>query len=106
MAGYRRRRFTVLGRDLMLRIPRARVSGFRSELLGFAVAGADKQFAWADEATIEGDCVVVSSGKVAKPVAVRYAWANNPVCNLYNKDGLPACPFRSDDWPGVTIDAK
>ena len=68
---------------------------------GFAVAGKDKRFVWAD-ATIDGDTVVVSSADVAQPVAVRYAWANNPVCNLYNKEGLPASPFRTDDWPGVT----
>ena len=70
-------------------------------LKGFAVAGKDKRFVWA-EATIDGDAVVVSSPTVAQPVAVRYAWANNPVCNLYNKEGLPAGPFRTDDWPGVT----
>ena len=78
----------------------------KTQVIGFAVAGDDKQFVWADAATIQGDCVVVSSSKVAKPVAVRYAWENNPVCNLYSKEGLPACPFRSDDWKGVTADAK
>jgi len=66
-------------------------------LEGFAIAGADKQFVWA-KATIEGDTVVLSAKGVDKPVAVRYAWANNPVCNLYNKEGLPAVPFRTDDW--------
>ena len=45
-------------------------------------------------------------GHVSKPVAVRYAWASNPVCNLYNRAGLPAVPFRTDDWKGVTADAK
>ncbi|MFA6135005.1 MAG: sialate O-acetylesterase [Phycisphaerae bacterium] len=68
------------------------------ELKGFAIAGADQKFVWAD-AKIDGDTVVVSSEKVSDPVAVRYAWANNPVCNLYNKALLPACPFRTDDWP-------
>jgi len=43
----------------------------------------------------------VSSKDVPKPLAVRYAWANNPECNLYNKEGLPASPFRTDDWPQV-----
>jgi sialate O-acetylesterase len=75
------------------------------KLTGFAVAGADRKFVWAD-AKIEGDTVVVSSDKVAAPVAVRYAWANNPDCNLYNKAGLPASPFRTDQWPGVTISNK
>jgi sialate O-acetylesterase len=67
------------------------------QLQGFAVAGADKQFVWAD-ARIEGDTVVVSSPKVDDPVAVRYAWASNPRVSLYNKAGLPASPFRTDDW--------
>ncbi|NUN97309.1 MAG: 9-O-acetylesterase, partial [Candidatus Omnitrophica bacterium] len=74
-------------------------------LKGFAIAGEDKQFVWAD-AKIEGNTVVVSSEKVTKPVAVRYAWANNPVCNLYNGAGLPASPFRTDDWPGKTYEAR
>jgi sialate O-acetylesterase len=64
-------------------------------LQGFAIAGADGKFAWAD-AVIDGDSVVVSSAAVAKPVAVRYGWANYPVVNLWNKEGLPATPFRSD----------
>lgn len=68
----------------------------------FAIAGEDKKFVWA-EAVIDGAAVVVSSPQVPKPVAVRYAWANNPVgCNLANKEGLPAAPFRTDTWPGVT----
>lgn len=71
------------------------------QLTGFAIAGADKKFVWAD-AQIVGDQVVVSSPKVGNPAAVRYAWANNPACNLYNKEGLPASPFRTDDWPGIT----
>jgi sialate O-acetylesterase len=71
----------------------------------FAVAGADRKFVWAD-ARIDGDTIVVSSDKVPEPVAVRYAWADNPVCNLYNKEGLPASPFRTDDWSGVTVDRK
>lgn len=71
-------------------------------LRGFAIAGADHKFVWA-EARIQGDSVVVWSKEVAHPVAVRYAWANNPVCNLHNKAGLPASPFRTDDWPGVTV---
>ena len=70
-------------------------------LTGFAIAGEDRAFVWA-RARIDGDAVVVSSPQVAKPVAVRYAWANNPACNLANKAGLPAVPFRTDDWPGLT----
>ena len=72
------------------------------ELAQFAIAGDDKQFVWAD-AVINGDSVVVSSKTVAAPVAVRYAWAMNPAgCNLYNKEELPANPFRTDDWKVVT----
>jgi sialate O-acetylesterase len=65
------------------------------KLDGFAIAGTDGKYVWAD-AVIEGDAVVVSSPKVEKPVNVRYAWADNPVCNLYNQAGLPAVPFRTD----------
>lgn len=64
---------------------------------GFAVAGEDKVFHWA-EAALEGDHVVVGSAKVTKPIAVRYGWADNPDCNLVNAAGLPASPFRSDKW--------
>jgi sialate O-acetylesterase len=67
------------------------------KLKGFAIAGADKQFVWAD-AQIVGNTVVVSSPNVKEPAAVRYAWANNPDCNLFSKAGLPASPFRTDDW--------
>src|SRR5580658_9621167 len=66
------------------------------ELQQFAVAGADKKFVWAD-ARIEGDSVIVSSPDVSEPLYVRYAWADNPEgANLYNKEGLPASPFRTD----------
>lgn len=71
-------------------------------LKGFAIAGADRKFVWAD-AEIKNGKVIVSSEDVPNPVAVRYAWADNPECNLYNQEGLPADPFRTDMWPGVTI---
>ena len=71
-------------------------------LKGFAISGVDKKFYWAD-ARIEGNDVVVSSPEVSTPVAVRYDWANNPVGNLYNGAGLPASPFRTDNWPGITV---
>lgn len=80
-------------------------SGFSTkdgkEVRGFAIAGKDKQFYWA-KATIEGNEAVVYSDKVAEPVAVRYAWADNPECNLVNSEGLPAIPFRTDEWKGIT----
>ena len=75
------------------------------KLTGFAIAGEDRKWHWAD-AKIEGNSVVVSSPDVAMPVAVRYGWATSPVINLYNKAGLPASPFRTDDWPGVTAGRK
>ena len=69
-----------------------------SKLKRFAIAGADKKWFWAD-AVIDGDTVLVSSPQVPLPVAVRYAFLQNPEgCNLYNKDGLPASPFRTDNW--------
>lgn len=74
-------------------------------LTGFAIAGADRKFVWAD-AKIDSNVVVVSSDQVSDPAAVRYAWADNPECNLYNKENLPASPFRTDDWPGVTAQSK
>jgi sialate O-acetylesterase len=62
----------------------------------FAIAGSDRKWVWAN-AKIDGETVVVSSDQVTRPVAVRYAWADNPEgCNLYNKEGLPASPFRTD----------
>jgi sialate O-acetylesterase len=68
-------------------------------LTGFAIAGADKKF-YNAEAKIDGTSIVVSSADVAAPVAVRFGWAQYPVVNLWNGAGLPAYPFRTDDWPG------
>ena len=64
----------------------------------FSIAGADRKWYWAD-AKIEGDSIVVSSSSVPNPVAVRYAWQSNPLATLFNGAGLPAPPFRTDDWP-------
>lgn len=69
---------------------------------GFTIAGVDHKFYWAD-AKIEGNEIVVSSPHVKFPVAVRYAWADNPLCNVFNGNGLPASPFRTDDWTGITF---
>ncbi len=67
----------------------------------FSVAGKDHQWHWA-EARIEGDAIIVSSPAVPEPIAARYAWQANPYATLYNGAGLPAVPFRTDDWPGIT----
>lgn len=79
-------------------------SGLRAHgdtLQGFTMAGPDKQFHHA-AARVDGDSVVVSSAEVNTPAAVRYAWGDSPTCNLYNEEGLPASPFRTDTWPGAT----
>ncbi len=78
--------FTHVGKGLMAK---------GGELRGFVIAGADNKFVPA-HAEIQGKTVVVTSDKVDKPVAVRYGWANVPDVNLYNKNGLPASPFRTD----------
>lgn len=71
-------------------------------LAHFSIAGGDRKFHPA-RAVVDGATVIVESDAVANPVAVRYAWANNPVgCNFYNQAGLPAMPFRTDDWPCVS----
>jgi sialate O-acetylesterase len=86
--GTLRVQFTHTAGGLVVRGPR---------LVGFEIAGEDQQF-YPAEAKLEGAEVVLSSSHVSKPVAARYAWANDPKCNLYNKVGLPAPPFRSDAW--------
>jgi sialate O-acetylesterase len=65
-------------------------------LTGFSICGEDGKYAWA-QAQIDGDKVIVSSSAVSNPVAVRYGWADFPVVNLWNRAGLPACPFRTDE---------
>jgi len=72
------------------------------ELKGFAIASKDKIFKWAKAEIKEKDTIVVWNDEIKEPVAVRYAWADNPECNLYNKEGLAAFPFRTDDWEGIT----
>ena len=75
-------------------------------LRGFIIAGPDKKFRWA-VAEVEGDRIVVSERKVTQPLAVRYAWAEDPWWgNLINKEGFPASPFRTDNWEGVTTGAR
>lgn len=67
------------------------------KLEGFVICGPDKKFVWAD-ATIDGNSVIVSSKPVSEPLSVRYAWAVNPKFSLFIKAGIPASPFRTDEW--------
>ena len=84
--------------------------GFRmfdvNEPIGFDVAGADRKFVRAVAKVVGPDAIEVSAESVKDPVAIRYAWANNPKCNVYGNTGLPLTPFRTDDWPGATADNK
>jgi sialate O-acetylesterase len=73
-----------------------------NEVKGFAICGADKKWVWATAKIVGTDKVEVSSPEVAAPIAVRYAWADNPVCNLYSSEGLPVTPFRTDDFDMIT----
>lgn len=91
--------FTNTGSGLMAR-------GKYGYLEGFEIAGADKKFYWA-KAEIEDGKVVVWSDEVKDPVAVHYGWADdNMEANLFNREGLPAGPFRTDNWKGITEEAK
>jgi len=84
--------------------------GFRpfdvNEPRGFAIAGEDHKWVAAQGKITGPDTIEVWNSEVKDPVAVRYAWADNPVCNLYSVNGLPVTPFRTDDWKGVTAEAK
>lgn len=93
LAGY-----AVEGARIRLRFTHAEGLRARGALEGFAVAGEDRVFRWA-EARIEGETVFVSHPAVSAPVAVRYGWQDNPPCSLENAAGLPASPFRTDGWP-------
>ncbi|MGN6419600.1 MAG: sialate O-acetylesterase [Pseudobacter sp.] len=77
-----------------------------SELKGFEIAGADKKF-YPAVASIQNGQVILQAAEVAKPIAVRYAWADDAgAANLMNKEGWPANPFRTDSWPGITVNGK
>ncbi|MCA1947130.1 MAG: 9-O-acetylesterase [Armatimonadetes bacterium] len=69
---------------------------------GFAIAGADRKWHWAQAEILGPNKIAVWSPEVPNPVAVRYAWASNPLCNVYSAEGLPLSPFRTDDWPMIT----
>jgi sialate O-acetylesterase len=102
-SGPRFEQLTIDGRKAIVRF--SQVGGGLvakgEKLLGFTLAGEDRKFHNA-QAKIEGDTVVVTSDKVSAPLAVRFGWADYPVVNLYNQEGFPASPFRTDDFPGKT----
>jgi sialate O-acetylesterase len=91
-------------------LPAANAGGWRpfdvAEPIGFTIAGADRKFVPAKAAILPDGRIEVSTAALADPVAVRYAWADNPVCNMYSAAGLPLTPFRTDDFPGVTVSAQ
>jgi sialate O-acetylesterase len=96
------RRHTVEGGDVTIELANlggglvSRANG--GTIPGFAIAGDDRRFVWAN-AKIEGDRVIAWSERVPNPVAVRYLWTNSPNAPaLYNREGLPAAPFRTDTW--------
>jgi len=92
------------GNSIRLRFEHAAdglVTGDGGTLKGFTITGKDRVF-YPAAARIESDEVIVTSNKVSEPVAVRYGWDDNPECNLFNSAGLPASPFRTDNWTGIT----
>jgi sialate O-acetylesterase len=97
------RKLEIKGNQAILHFDHARkgLEARGGALKGFAICGEDRKFVWA-WAEIVGDTVVVSSPDVARPVAVRYGWADFPEVNLWNNDGLPASPFRTDSFPMIT----
>ena len=88
----------------------AKAAGWRpfdvAEPVGFNIAVEDRKFVEAKARILPDGRIEVWSEAVADPVAVRYAWADNPDCNMYSAAGLPLTPFRTDDFPGVTIDKQ
>jgi len=87
--------FETYGRNL--------ISYYQEPLTGFAIAGADKKWVWGEAKITGKDTVEVTHAEVSAPMAVRYNWADNPQGNLYSEIYLPAYPFRSDDWEGITV---
>ena len=72
--------------------------------VGFTIAGDDKRFVHASARIVAKNTIEVWSPSITSPVSVRYAWADNPICNVQNREGLPLTPFRTDNWDGITID--
>ncbi|MBN1900334.1 9-O-acetylesterase [Candidatus Sumerlaeota bacterium] len=100
---YRKNSMKIEGKKIRLEFDHAEngLMAKGEKLKGFSIAGNDKYFVWA-KAEIDESSVIVWQDEVHEPVAVRYGWAACPECNLYNKEGLPASPFRTDSWKGIT----
>ena len=81
------------------------ITRYRQPLTGFAICGSDRNWVWGNAKIVGKDTVEVSHPDISEPVAVRYNWADNPQGNLYNALYLPAYPFRTDDWKGITADS-
>jgi sialate O-acetylesterase len=100
---------TVEGDKIRLRFENtdSGLSDKNGKLGAFAISGNDRKFVWS-EAKIDGNDILLWSDKVKNPIAIRYAWADNPTTRglLFNREGLPAAPFRTDNWPGITDNAK
>jgi sialate O-acetylesterase len=79
------------------------ITWYQEPLSGFAIAGADKKWAWGEAKITGADTVEVTHPEISDPRAVRYNWADNPQGTLFNETYLPAYPFRSDDWDGITM---
>ena len=86
----------AIGRIVIIAPPNSALS-VDGELKGFTICGADKKFVWGKAEILPDNTVAVSHPDIKKPTAVRFGWANFPVVNLWNKDGLPASPFRTDE---------
>lgn len=98
------RHYRIKGNTIVLTFDHCRgglTTSDNEPVRGFAIAGADQQFYWAS-AEIQGNKIILHSDQVQHPVAVRYAWADNPDCNLCSREKLPAPPFRTDKWHGIT----
>ena len=96
----------LIGNKILITLDHVSEGGLRSfdtsQVIGFSVAGANKEFKWAEARIVDQNTVEVWSEEVVDPVAVRYGWAQNPRVNLYDRNGLPVTPFRTDDWEWIT----
>jgi sialate O-acetylesterase len=81
-------------------------SYYNEPLIGFAICGEDRKWVWGEAKITDAETVEVSHSEILSPVAVRYNWADNPQGNLFNELYLPAYPFRTDDWEGITVNKK